>query len=138
MAAGWVWVGWVSIGPLRGPGGCGLGGFQLDLFEALFLWELRSAGSLPRLGLRHQRISKANLPGGVQQITAYTQAGEVVAEQEEISLEVNRSKVGQRLRVIVDREEADYYVGRSEYDSPEVDPEILISAQPFELFAEVS
>ena len=59
-------------------GGCGLGGFQLDLFEALFLWELRSAGSLPRLGLRHQRLSKANLPGGVQQITAYTQAGEVV------------------------------------------------------------
>ena len=79
----------------------------------------------------------------------------LMAEQEEISLEVNHSKVGQRLRVIVDREEADYYVGRSEYDSPEVDPEILIektkplligrfyevtitAAQPFELFAEVS
>ena len=76
----------------------------------------------------------------------------LMAEQEAISLEVNQSKVGQRLRVIVDREEADYYVGRSEYDSPEVDPEILIektgplqigefyevtvtSAQPFELFA---
>ena len=38
-------------------GGCGLGGFQLDLFEALFLWKLRSAGSLPRSGLRHQRLS---------------------------------------------------------------------------------
>ena len=79
----------------------------------------------------------------------------LMAEQEEISLEVNQSKVGQRLRVIVDRVEADYYVGRSEYDSPEVDPEILIektkplligrfyevtitAAQPFELFAEVS
>ncbi len=76
----------------------------------------------------------------------------LMAEQEAISLEVNQSKVGQRLRVIVDREEADYYVGRSEYDSPEVDPEILIekteplqigefyevkvtSVQPFELFA---
>ena len=76
----------------------------------------------------------------------------LMAEQEAISLEVNQSKVGQRLRVIVDREEADYYVGRSEYDSPEVDPEILIekteplqigefyevtltSAQPFEFFA---
>lgn len=76
----------------------------------------------------------------------------LMTEQEAISLEVNQSKVGQRLRVIVDREESDYYVGRSEYDSPEVDPEILIekteplqigefyevtvtSAQPFELFA---
>ena len=76
----------------------------------------------------------------------------LMAEQEAISLEVNQSKVGQRLRVIVDREESDYYVGRSEYDSPEVDPEILIekteplqigefyevkvtSVQPFELFA---
>ena len=47
--------------------------------------------------------------------------------QEGISADVNASKVGQTFRVIVDREEEDFYVGRTEYDSPEVDPEILIS-----------
>ena len=43
------------------------------------------------------------------------------------SADVNASKVGQTFRVIVDREEEDFYVGRTQYDSPEVDPEILIS-----------
>lgn len=47
--------------------------------------------------------------------------------QEGISADVNASKVGQTFRVIVDREEEDFYVGRAQYDSPEVDPEILIS-----------
>ena len=45
--------------------------------------------------------------------------------QEGISADA--SKVGQTFRVIVDREEEDFYVGRTQYDSPEVDPEILIS-----------
>ena len=47
--------------------------------------------------------------------------------QERISAELNEQKVGQVLKVIVDREESDFYVGRSQFDSPEVDPEILIS-----------
>lgn len=47
--------------------------------------------------------------------------------QEGISADVNASKVGQTFRVIVDREEEDFYVGRTQYDSPEVDLEILIS-----------
>lgn len=49
--------------------------------------------------------------------------------QEGISADVNASKVGQTFRVIVDREEEDFYVGRTQYDSPEVDPEILISKE---------
>ena len=52
---------------------------------------------------------------------------ELMALQEEIALESNASKVGQIFDVIVDREEEDYYVGRTEYDSPEVDPEVLIA-----------
>lgn len=47
--------------------------------------------------------------------------------QEGISASVNASKVGQTFKVIVDREEEDFYVGRTQYDSPEVDPEILIT-----------
>ncbi|MBO7367113.1 MAG: 30S ribosomal protein S12 methylthiotransferase RimO [Paludibacteraceae bacterium] len=48
--------------------------------------------------------------------------------QQEIQSEINAGMTGRRLRVIVDREEGEYYVARSEYDSPEVDLEILIPA----------
>lgn len=46
--------------------------------------------------------------------------------QEEITAEIQAAKVGQTLKVIVDREEDEFYVGRTEWDSPEVDPEVLI------------
>ena len=49
--------------------------------------------------------------------------------QEEISLEIQQEKVGQTLCVIVDREDEDYYIGRTQWDSPEVDPEVLISKE---------
>lgn len=47
--------------------------------------------------------------------------------QESISMEIQESKVGSTQRVIIDREEEEYYVGRTQYDSPEVDPEVLIT-----------
>ena len=46
--------------------------------------------------------------------------------QQNISAEIEAAKVGQTLRVIIDRQEGDYYVGRTEFCSPEVDPEVLI------------
>lgn len=46
--------------------------------------------------------------------------------QQQISLEKNRQKIGKRIRVLIDSEEADYYIGRTEHDSPEVDNEVLI------------
>ena len=51
---------------------------------------------------------------------------QLMALQEDISLNIQEQKVGQTLRVIVDREEEEYYVGRTQWDSPEVDPEVLI------------
>lgn len=48
--------------------------------------------------------------------------------QQDISADVQESKVGQTMRVIIDRQEGDYFVGRTEFDSPEVDPEVLIHA----------
>lgn len=54
---------------------------------------------------------------------------QLMALQEKISLEIQESKVGSTMRVVVDREEPDYYIGRTEYDSPEVDPEVLIEKQ---------
>jgi len=49
--------------------------------------------------------------------------------QEKISLVSNGQKVGKIFRTIIDREETDYYIGRTEYDSPEVDNEVLISKE---------
>lgn len=49
--------------------------------------------------------------------------------QKEISMDVNLSKVGKSFKVIVDREEEDFFVGRTEFDSPDVDPEMLISKE---------
>ena len=49
--------------------------------------------------------------------------------QEEIALRVNGEKVGKTMKVIVDREDADFYVGRTEFDSPEVDGEVLITKE---------
>ncbi len=46
--------------------------------------------------------------------------------QQRISGEIQESKVGTEMKVIIDRKEGDYYVGRTEFDSPEVDPEVLI------------
>ena len=53
----------------------------------------------------------------------------LMALQAEISAEINAQKEGEELRVIIDREEDDYYIGRTQFDSPEVDPEVLISKE---------
>lgn len=47
--------------------------------------------------------------------------------QEKISTSINLSKIGNTFKTIVDREEEDFYIGRTQYDSPEVDPEVLIT-----------
>lgn len=53
---------------------------------------------------------------------------ELMILQQEISAEVEAEKVGKILKVIIDRKEGDYYIGRTEFCSPEVDPEVLIMA----------
>lgn len=79
----------------------------------------------------------------------------LMALQESIALSLNETKINTVQKVIVDREEPDYYVGRTQFDSPEVDPEVLIKktrklaigqfynvaikeAMPFELIGEVA
>ena len=54
---------------------------------------------------------------------------ELMSLQEQIAGEISESRIGKTLRTIIDREEDDYYVGRTEWDSPEVDCEVLISKQ---------
>ena len=55
-------------------------------------------------------------------------AQEVMAVQQEISSEINESKVGKVFKVLFDRKDGEYFVGRTESDSPEVDNEVLVSA----------
>ena len=54
-------------------------------------------------------------------------ADKLMAVQQTISEEIAASKVGRTLKVLIDRKEGEYYVGRTEFDSPEVDGEVLIS-----------
>ncbi|MEJ7778467.1 MAG: 30S ribosomal protein S12 methylthiotransferase RimO [Daejeonella sp.] len=53
---------------------------------------------------------------------------EIMGIQQEISFEKNQQKVGQTFKVLVDKKEGDYFIGRTEFDSPEVDNEVLIDA----------
>lgn len=62
----------------------------------------------------------------IPESTKQKRLDQLMALQEEISSEINESKIGKVFRVIIDREEPDFYIGRTEFDSPEVDPEVLI------------
>jgi ribosomal protein S12 methylthiotransferase len=53
---------------------------------------------------------------------------EIMNSQQEISLEKNERKIGNSYKVLIDKKEGDYFVGRTEYDSPEVDNEVLLDA----------
>lgn len=72
--------------------------------------------------------SAENLPDDVPDEEKQRRADRIMALQERISLENNLARVGRVMRVVVDSRQGDYYVARSEYDSPEVDQEILIPA----------
>ena len=68
-----------------------------------------------------------NLNDDVQQEVKQERLQKLMALQEDISLDIQEQKVGKTLKVIIDREDEDYYVGRTQWDSPEVDPEVLIT-----------
>ena len=68
-----------------------------------------------------------NLSDDIPQEVKQDRLQQLMALQEQISLDIQEQKVGQTMRVIVDREEEEYYVGRTQWDSPEVDPEVLIN-----------
>ena len=56
-------------------------------------------------------------------------AGRIMQIQAGIAEEIGRSQIGQVVKVLIDRQEEEYYVGRTEHDSPEVDPEVLIPGE---------
>ena len=60
---------------------------------------------------------------------------ELMTIQQGISAELSQAKIGQEMKVIIDRKEGEYYIGRTQFDSPEVDPEVLIKADGKRLFS---
>lgn len=73
--------------------------------------------------------SALHYPDEIPEDVKQRRLGKLMALQQEISAEVEAEKVGKVLPVIIDRKEGDYYVGRTEYCSPEVDPEVLIKVE---------
>lgn len=67
-----------------------------------------------------------NFSDSIPQEVKESRLEEIMAIQEDVTLESNQSKIGKTMAVVIDREEPDYFVGRTEFDSPEVDPEVLI------------
>ncbi|MGM5470749.1 30S ribosomal protein S12 methylthiotransferase RimO [Flavobacteriaceae bacterium LMO-SS05] len=65
-----------------------------------------------------------DVPEGVKQ----QRANEIMELQSQISWELNQDKIGQEFKVVIDRKEGNYFVGRTEFDSPDVDNEVLIDA----------
>ncbi|MBS2211348.1 30S ribosomal protein S12 methylthiotransferase RimO [Carboxylicivirga mesophila] len=65
---------------------------------------------------------KDDVPDEVKQ----ERADRIMEIQNGIAKEINQAKIGKTLKVIIDREEGDYFIGRTEYDSPEVDQEVLL------------
>lgn len=95
-----------------------------------------------------------NYSDSIPQEAKEQRLAEIMELQEAISLEINENKIGTIQKVVIDREEEDYYIGRTQHDSPDVDPEVLVKkttalnigefysvqineALPFELIGEV-
>lgn len=100
-------------------------------FEALksFVKEMR----FDRLGCftySHEENTTAyELEDNVPEEVKLARANEIMEIQSQISWELNQQKVGKTFRCLIDRKEGNYFVGRTEYDSPDVDNEVLIDAK---------
>ncbi len=70
-----------------------------------------------------------NLEDNVPEDVKMDRANQIMEIQSQISWELNQAKIGQEFKVVIDRKEGNYFVGRTEFDSPDVDNEVLISAE---------
>ena len=100
-------------------------------------------------------FAEKNFEDRISQEVKEDRLSQIMEIQEQISLEINDEKLDTIQRVVIDREEEEFYVGRTQYDSPDVDPEVLVKktqelvignfydvkiveALPFELIGEVA
>ncbi len=73
----------------------------------------------------HAYLLNDDVPEEIKQ----ERAGAVMAVQQEVSNEINQQKIGKEFKVLFDRKEGEYFIGRTEFDSPEVDNEVLVEAK---------
>lgn len=111
----------------------GFPGESEDEFQQLcdFIEEMR----FDRVGVfqysHEEDTSGYLLADDVDAETKVARANKIMEIQQSISLDHNQEKVGQTLRVLFDRKEGEYFIGRTEYDSPEVDNEVLVPAKDY-------
>ncbi|HEY3252228.1 MAG TPA: 30S ribosomal protein S12 methylthiotransferase RimO [Ignavibacteria bacterium] len=107
---------------------CGYPGETDEHFEELMEWVQEM--KFERLGVftySHEENTHAyKLEDNVPQKIKQKRDNEIMKVQKKISLEHNKSLIGKTLKVLIDRKEGDYFIGRTEYDSPEVDNEVHI------------
>lgn len=97
------------------------------------LLEFVAKNKFDRLGVftySHEENTAAHdLPDSIPQEVKQARADEVMELQQNISAELNAAKIGNTYKVLIDKVEGENYTGRTEYDSPEVDNEVLINTQ---------
>ena len=100
-------------------------------FDLLKKWVKKS--KFDRLGCftySHEENTGAyNLIDDVPEEIKHERLNEIMEIQSQISWELNQNKIGQTFRVLIDRKRGSYYIGRTQYDSPDVDNEVLIEAK---------
>ena len=110
---------------------CGYPGETEQDFEEMKAWV--EATQFDRLGCftySHEEKTHAfSLEDNVPEEVKQQRVEEIMDIQQGISLEKNQAKVGHTFKVLIDKKEGDYFVGRTEFDSPEVDNEVLIDAK---------
>ncbi len=110
---------------------CGYPGETEQDFQEMKRWVEETR--FDRLGCftySHEEKTHAhNLIDDVPQEVKEQRVDEIMEVQQGISYEINQHKIGLTLKVLIDKKEGDYFVGRSQFDSPEVDNEVLIEAK---------
>jgi len=110
---------------------CGYPGETEEDFEEMK--EFVRKNRFDRLGVftySHEEDTHAfNLEDDVPAAVKEQRVAEIMEIQQEISHQLNQEKIGQTFKVLIDRKEGDHFIGRTEFDSPEVDNEVLIDAQ---------
>ena len=103
---------------------------EADHQDLLQFVELNKFERLGVFTYSHEENTAAyNLPDDVPQETKQNRANEIMEIQQNISFELNQQKVNKTFKVLFDRKEGANFVGRTEFDSPEVDNEVLVDAK---------
>jgi len=110
---------------------CGYPGETEEDFNEMLSWVEETR--FDRLGCftySHEEKTHAhNLVDDVSEQIKQDRVDQIMEVQQGISYEINQSKVGQTFKVLVDRVDGDYFIGRTEFDSPEVDNEVILDAK---------